>query len=88
LLLAITAWIGFMLYSYWYSSLNRQPSGQLQIGNMLPDFELKDVAGQAVDSSHQTARVIRADGSGIPTIMAFWFAWYAFHPETDVFETS
>jgi peroxiredoxin len=50
-LLAITAWIGFMLYSYWYSSLNRQPSGQLQIGNTLPGFELKDVAGQAVDSS-------------------------------------
>ncbi len=50
-LLAIAAWIGFMLYSYWYSSFNRQPSGQLQIGNTLPNFELKDVAGQAVSSS-------------------------------------
>jgi hypothetical protein len=38
------------------------------------------------DAKHQTARVVKADGSEIPTIMAFWFAWYAFHPETDVFE--
>jgi len=50
-ILAIVAWIGFMLYSYWYSSLNRQPNGQLQIGKTLPDFELQDVAGQAVGAS-------------------------------------
>ncbi len=40
------------------------------------------------DAKHRTARVIRADGSEIPTTMAFWFAWYAFHPETSVFEAS
>ena len=39
------------------------------------------------DAKHQTARVLNADGSEIPTTMAFWFAWYAFHPETDVYET-
>jgi len=50
-LLAIAAWIGFMLYSYWYSSLNRQASGQLKIGNTLPNFELTDVAGQVVSAS-------------------------------------
>jgi hypothetical protein len=38
------------------------------------------------DSKHQTARAVQADGSEIPTIMAFWFAWYAFHPDTDIFE--
>ena len=38
------------------------------------------------DAKHRTARVVNADGSEIPTIMAFWFAWYAFHPETDIFE--
>jgi len=50
-LLAITAWIGFMLYAYWYSSFGRQPSDQLQIGNSLPNFELTDVAGRKVSSS-------------------------------------
>jgi len=40
------------------------------------------------DAKHRTARVVKADGSEISTITAFWFAWYAFHPETDVFEAS
>ena len=38
------------------------------------------------DANHRTARVVKADGSEIPTITAFWFAWYAFHPETDIYE--
>jgi peroxiredoxin len=50
-LLAIVAWAGFMLYSYWYSSLKRQCNGQLTIGNSLPNFELTDVAGNKVSSS-------------------------------------
>ncbi len=50
-LLAIAAWIGFMLYSYWYSSFARQPSRQLEIGSALPNFDLKDIAGEAVSSS-------------------------------------
>lgn len=50
-LLAIAAWVGFLLYAYWYSSFNRRPSGELKVGNTLPNFELKDVAGQAISSS-------------------------------------
>lgn len=38
------------------------------------------------DAEHQTARIVRVDGSEIPTTMAFWFAWYAFHPETEIYE--
>jgi len=36
------------------------------------------------DAKHRTARVTMADGSEIPTTMAFWFAWYAFHPGTEI----
>jgi hypothetical protein len=25
-------------------------------------------------------------GNLLPAIRAFWFAWYTFHPDTDVFE--
>jgi peroxiredoxin len=50
-LLAIGAWIGFMLYSYWYSSLDRQPNRQLEIGSTLASFDLKDIAGHTVSSS-------------------------------------
>jgi peroxiredoxin len=50
-LLAIIAWIGFMAYSYWYSSFGRQPSAELQVGDSLPEFKLMDVAGRSVSSS-------------------------------------
>ncbi len=50
-LLAIVAWVGFMLYSFWYSSFDRQPSRQLEIGSTFANFDLKDVAGETVSSS-------------------------------------
>jgi peroxiredoxin len=50
-LLAIAGWTGFILYAYWYSSFDRQPSAQLRVGSTLPSFELKDVEGQTVTSS-------------------------------------
>ncbi len=34
----------------------------------------------------RSASVLDADGKPIPSIMAFWFAWYAFHPDTQVFK--
>ncbi len=33
----------------------------------------------------RSASVIDADGTPLPSIMAFWFAWYAFHPNTHVY---
>ena len=33
----------------------------------------------------RSASVIDADGTPLPSVMAFWFAWYAFHPDTHVF---
>ncbi len=33
----------------------------------------------------QSASAVDASGKPLPTVMAFWFAWYAFHPETEVF---
>jgi hypothetical protein len=38
------------------------------------------------DAEHRTGRVTDARGAEIPTVIAFWFAWAAFHPETEVFE--
>ncbi len=34
----------------------------------------------------RSASVLDAAGKPIPSIMAFWFAWYAFHPDTQVFK--
>lgn len=33
----------------------------------------------------RSASVIDVDGSPLPSVMAFWFAWYTFHPDTQVF---
>lgn len=37
------------------------------------------------DAAHRTGRVLNADGVEIPTVIAFWFAWTAFHPETEIY---
>jgi hypothetical protein len=37
------------------------------------------------DLRSMSARVIDSAGVEIPTFTAFWFAWAAFHPDTDVF---
>jgi len=36
------------------------------------------------DEQNQAAAVYKGDGQEIPAVQAFWFAWYAFHPETEV----
>ncbi len=37
------------------------------------------------DPDNLSARAERPDGEALPTIMAYWFAWFAFHPQTEVF---
>ena len=37
------------------------------------------------DHRNRTARIMDAEGQEIPTLIAYWFAWYAFHPETDIY---
>ncbi len=38
------------------------------------------------DASNQSGAVQDSSGKTVPIIEGFWFAWYAFHPETEVFE--
>lgn len=63
-----------------------------------PFTELQKVAGPVRDevngqdvvvhfnSEAQSASVSDATGRPIPSIMAYWFAWYAFHPDTLVLQ--
>lgn len=37
------------------------------------------------DSASRAAVITDKAGEEIPTISAYWFAWYAFHPDTEVF---
>lgn len=52
---AVVGFVGFLIYDYWYSSFDRATS-LLQIGETLPEFELKDTSGNLVTSSSMRDR--------------------------------
>ena len=57
----------------------------------LPSGELSDqVAGQSItvrfNREAESARAYDGDGQLLPATDSFWFAWYAFHPETGVYQ--
>ena len=37
------------------------------------------------DKKHQTASIFNQQGNLLPAVRTFWFAWYAFHPETEIY---
>ena len=37
------------------------------------------------DDINQTAQIEGDDGHELPTLLFFWFAWYAFHPGTEIY---
>lgn len=47
------------------------------------------IAGQEVeiryDRTHRTATAFDAQGRALPSVMGYWFAWFAFYPDTQVF---
>jgi hypothetical protein len=48
------------------------------------------IGGQRItlrfDTRTRSASVSDADGKPLPSVMAFWFAWYTFHPKTEIFK--
>ncbi len=55
------------------------------------DGEVRDtLAGRELlvryDREHRSAGVTDNSGNPLPAVTAFWFAWYAFHPDTLVYE--
>ncbi|MCF7979938.1 MAG: DUF3179 domain-containing protein [Chromatiaceae bacterium] len=40
------------------------------------------------DWAQPSARAFDAEGDPLPTTTLFWFAWYAFHPETEVYRAN
>jgi len=37
------------------------------------------------DRKNASATIIDEQGKEIPAVMSFWFAWYAFYPDTEVY---
>jgi len=61
--LAVAGLISFLVYDYWYSSFGRGHSDRLTVGQMLPTFELKNTAGEALSSASLTDK---------PTVWIFY----------------
>jgi Protein of unknown function (DUF3179) len=62
------------------------PFSELKKG---PSLISDQVGGRSItirfNQPSRSASIHDADGKPIPSIMAFWFAWYTFHPDTLVF---
>jgi len=52
--LAVAGLVSFLIYDYWYSGFGDRHSSQLELGQQLPQFELKDTAGNVVTSTSLT----------------------------------
>ena len=54
----------------------------------LPTFD-DEFAGNMLtivwSESEDSAHVLDRTGNEIPSLLAYWFAWYAFHPDTEIF---
>jgi hypothetical protein len=38
------------------------------------------------DATWGNGQIYSEEGKEIPSATSFWFAWYAFHPDTEVFQ--
>ena len=56
-----------------------------KVGSPISD----QLGGQAItihfNPQTRSASVTDADGKPLPSVMAYWFAWYTFHPQTKIF---
>ena len=50
-ILAVSGWVGFIIYANWYSKFDRSSNGKLKVGQQLPEFDIKDAAGTLVNST-------------------------------------
>jgi uncharacterized protein DUF3179 len=37
------------------------------------------------DKKNDAASIVNANGDELPVLIAYWFAWYAFHPESEIY---
>ncbi len=72
-LLASIGFTFFLLYNFWYSSLDRGTHSALQVGNQLPYFKVTDTSGEVVDTNifkDKPAIIIFFRGNWCPLCMA------------------
>jgi len=61
--LSLAGFAGFLIYDYWYSSFGHRHSSQIEVGQKLPAFNLRNTAGETITSASLT---------GKPTVWIFY----------------
>jgi len=49
-ILALVGWVGFIVYVYWYSSFGDRSSESLEVGQKLPEIDVRNVANEVISS--------------------------------------
>ena len=66
-----------------------EPAKAYPMESLLPEVS-DEIAGQKIrieyDSKSRSAVVRNEKGEVIPTVQAYWFAWAAFYPETELWK--
>lgn len=71
--------IGGRFKAYPFAELAR--IGEREIRDQFAGRELR----VQFDWANESARVLDSAGEQLPAVTSFWFAWYAFHPDAEVF---
>jgi hypothetical protein len=74
--------IGGQAKAYPFSVLARRVDAQGRLLDRVGDVPLEI----RFDGKHRSAEAFDASGRPLPSVMAFWFAWYAFYPQTQVLQ--
>jgi hypothetical protein len=64
--------------------LKRFGTGEV-VGTLKDNFAGKNLIINA-DTTNRDGSIIDSQGEMLPSINTFWFSWYAFHPDTEVFK--
>lgn len=65
--------------AYPFSELRKSPK------EFVDEFQGQSFEVQ-YDRKNETARILDKNGDEWPTLISYWFAWYAFHPNTVIYE--
>jgi hypothetical protein len=63
---------------YPFSELNKSPK------RFTDEFKARKFEVQ-YDKKNNTARIVGDNGDDMPILIAYWFAWHAFHPESEIY---
>ena len=61
----------------------------IELAKTKQPFFMDEIAGDKIEirfsSRHRSANIYLESGETVPSVTSYWFAWFAFHPDTEVY---